>query len=99
MRVKLLKAHVAGCPAVAMTEQGRWSSPWYLTGEFVWRDRAGRQRASGNHTRFAYANCNATNCNAVALVEETFLCESIEHAVTQDVPRAKRTAGSRSEGL
>ena len=90
MMIKIEKRHRRGCAALRQVEMGHWSSPWWLTGEVVYRDKIGRR--SNENTQWLVAQCNAgsAECPARAIIRAREIEGRIGDADPQTVEAARR---------
>ena len=63
----LVKPHIDGCWACRAVEDGRWTSPWFVLGDYVRRDSLGRKGRHG-FRRWFVGVCNDPNCDAECLI-------------------------------
>lgn len=83
LRVVLLSGHVLGCSAVDAVENGDWTTPWMMTGEYASepRDSLGRRHPYGSIVAWFNVRCNSYNCDANAIVSCLDLETLIEEAL------------------
>lgn len=74
-QIKRVRPHVPDCSALKAVLDGRWSTPWWFTGEVVTRDAIGR-RHPGGMNRWLVIQCNSTTCDGELLVAETYFLET-----------------------
>lgn len=86
MTVKVIEPHKANCRTLERVSRGEWGTPWYVTGETLWRDVAGGRRGSGHHWIKLACNSIGQECQAFALVP----CIEIEEQAHREIVRRRQ---------